>query len=98
MLLTLGFRSGALALGLLAVVLVLQAVDSVVVRPQIARRSVHVGLLLPWVVALLGYSVYGVGGAAYGVMLAVFAIAALDRLEAANEARGAAAAATAMAR
>ena len=78
-------------------VLVLQAVDSTVVRPQIARRSVHVGLLLPWIVALLGYSVYGIGGAAYGVMLAVFAIAVLDRLEAANVARAAALAATATA-
>lgn len=97
LLLTLGFRSGALALGLLGVVLILQAVDSVMVRPQITRRSVHVGLLVPWVVALLGYAVYGVGGAAYGVMLAVFAIAVLDRLEAANQARGAAVAATATA-
>lgn len=91
LLLTLGFRSGSQALLLLAVVLVLQALDSVFVRPRIARRSVHVGLLVPWVVALLGYSVYGVGGAAYGMMLAVFVIAVLDRLEAANEARQASA-------
>lgn len=87
LLLTLGFRSGAMALVLLGVVLVLQAVDSVVVRRHIARRSVHVGLLVPWIVALLGYAVYGVGGAAYGVLLAVLAVAVLDRLEAANEAR-----------
>jgi predicted PurR-regulated permease PerM len=93
LLLTLGFRSGVTALVLLGVVLVLQAVDSVVVRGQIARRSVHFGLLVPWVVALLGYSVYGVGGAAYGVMLAVFGVAVLDRLEAANEARTATSAA-----
>jgi predicted PurR-regulated permease PerM len=91
LLLTLGFRSGAMAVGLLVVVLLLQAVDSVVVRPWIARRSVHVGLLVPWVILLLGYSVYGIGGAAYGVVLAVFAVALLDRLAAANEARAAAA-------
>jgi predicted PurR-regulated permease PerM len=76
-----------MALVLLGVVLVLQAVDSVVVRRHIARRSVHVGLFVPWIVALLGYAVYGVGGAAYGVLLAVLAVAVLDRLEAANEAR-----------
>ncbi len=87
LLLTLGFRSGALALGLLVAVLVLQAVDSTVVRPWIARRSVHVGLLVPWVVGLLAYAVYGIGAAGYGMILAVFGAALLDRLEAANEAR-----------
>lgn len=89
LLLTLGFRSGAMAIGLLAVVLVVQALDSAVVRPSIARRSVHVGLLVPWVVTMLGYAVYGIGGAAFGVVLAIFAMAVLDRLEAANEARAA---------
>lgn len=87
LLLTLGFRSGAEAAGLLVLVLLLQALDSVVVRPSIARQSVHVGLLVPWVVALLGYSVYGVGGAAFGVLIAVFAMAVLDRMQASNEAR-----------
>jgi len=43
--------------------------------------------VVPWVVALLGYSVYGIGGAAYAVAYALFAMAALDRLEAANRAR-----------
>lgn len=87
LLLSLGFRSATAAGVLLAAALVLQVADSVVVRPAIARRSVHTGLLVPWVVALLGYSVYGVGGAAYGVVLAFFGLALLDRLEAANEAR-----------
>ena len=45
--------------------------------------------LVPWVVAMLGYAIYGVGGAAYGVVLSFFAVALLDRLEAANEARSA---------
>lgn len=95
LLLTVGFRSGALAAVLLVVVLALQAADSTLLRPRIARRSVQIGLLVPWVVALLGYAVYGLGGAAYGVILAVFAVAVLDRLEAANEARTAAVAAPA---
>lgn len=89
LLLTVGFRSGTAALVLLAVAFGVQVFDSLVVRPHIARRSVEVGLVVPWVVALLGYSVYGIGGAAYGVVIAVFAVAVLDRLEAANAARDA---------
>ena len=87
LLLTVGFRSATAAVVLLLAALAVQAFDSLVVRPHIARRSVEVGLLVPWVVALLGYSVYGVGGAAYGVVLGIFAVALLDRLEAANQAR-----------
>ena len=40
----------------------------------------HLGLLVPWVVALVGYEVYGVGGVAYGLALAVFVLAILDEL------------------
>ena len=40
----------------------------------------HIGLLVPWVVALVGYEVYGVGGVAYGLALAVFLLAILDEL------------------
>jgi predicted PurR-regulated permease PerM len=87
LLLSLGFRSGSMAIGLLVVVALLQVLDSVFVRPRIARTSVETGLLVPWVVAVLGYTIYGVGGAAYGVVLAVFLLALLDRMEAANEAR-----------
>jgi predicted PurR-regulated permease PerM len=87
LLLTLGFRSLLAAVVLLIVVVVLQLADSMVVRPRVAERSVEIGLAVPWVVALLGYSVYGVGGAAYGVAFALFGLAVLDRLEAANRAR-----------
>lgn len=87
LLLTIAFRSGALALTLAVVVIVLQGLDSLYVRPWIARRAVHVGLFVPWVVALMGYAIYGVGGAAYGVLLAVFGLAVLDGLQQANEVR-----------
>lgn len=87
LLLTVGFRSATAAVVLLVAALAVQAFDSLVVRPHIARRSVEVGLLVPWVVALLGYSVYGIGGAGYGVVLGIFGVALLDRLEAANQAR-----------
>ncbi len=63
-----------------AVVLACQVGDSFWLRRRVARRSVHLGLLAPWVVALVGYEVYGVGGVAYGLALAVFFLAILDEL------------------
>jgi predicted PurR-regulated permease PerM len=89
LLLTLGFRSLFAAAVLLVVVLAAQLIDAMVVRPRMAKRSVEIGLAVPWIVALLGYAVYGVGGAAYGVAFAVFGLAVLDRLEAANRAAAA---------
>ena len=62
------------------VVLVCQMGDSFWLRRRIALHSVHIGLLAPWVVALVGYEVYGVGGVAYGLALAVFFLAVLDEL------------------
>lgn len=93
LLLTLGFRSGTAALVLTVIVVVAQAVDSLVMRPHIARRSLTIGLFVPWVVALVGYSVYGIGGAGYSLIYAVFALAVLDRLSEQNDARMAVAAA-----
>ena len=86
LLLTLGFRSLLTAVVLLVAVVTLQVVDSLVVRPWVAARTVEVGLLVPWVVALIGYAVYGIGGAAYGAVFAVLGLALLDRLELANQA------------
>jgi predicted PurR-regulated permease PerM len=81
LLLTLGFRSLTAALVLLVVVLVVQVVDSLLIRPHAARQSVDTGLVVPWAVALLGYAIYGPGAAAFGAMYAVFGLALLDRLE-----------------
>lgn len=79
-LLVLALRSDLAALVTLAVVLVCQFLDSFWLRRRIARRSVHTGLLVPWVVALVGYAVYGVGGTAYGLAFAVFGLAILDEI------------------
>lgn len=79
-LLVLALRSDVEALVTIAVVLAAQLADSYLLRRQISRRSVHVGLLVPWTVALVGYAVYGVGGAAVGVVFAVFGLAVLDEL------------------
>lgn len=84
LLLTLGFRSGTAAIVVAVVILALQALDSIVVRPRIARRSVSIGLFTPWVVAVVGYSIYGIGGAAYALPYAVFALAVLDQLSASD--------------
>jgi predicted PurR-regulated permease PerM len=81
LLMTLGFRSLTAALVLLAVMLGLQLFDSLVIRPHAARQTVDTGLVVPWVVALVGFAVYGPGAAAFGAMYAVFGLALLDRLE-----------------
>jgi hypothetical protein len=41
-------------------------------------RTVRVGPTVPIVVGLLGFELYGVGGAGYGIAMAVIALAALD--------------------
>ncbi len=80
LLLSLGFRSALTAVLVGVVAVALQVLDSMVVRRWIARRSVDVGLFVPWVVVLVGYEVYGVGGAAYGLAFAIGGLAVLDQL------------------
>jgi len=70
-----GWRDAVIILGAL---LVLQAVEIQVVRRRVDRISVHVGPALPAIVALLGWELYGIGGATYGAALLVFVIAWLD--------------------
>ena len=56
----------------------LQLVEAAVVRPRVDPRTVRLGPTIALVVALLGFELYGVGGAVYGVALAVIGLAALD--------------------
>jgi putative heme transporter len=79
-LLLLALRSDIAAIVAAVVVIACQLVDSYVVRRRISLYSVHVGLLVPWVVVLVGYAVYGVGGAAFALVFAVFGLAVLDEL------------------
>jgi predicted PurR-regulated permease PerM len=90
LLLTLGFRSSTATLVLLLAVLAAQVADSLWVRRQIALRSLDTGLLVPWIVAMVGYQVYGVGGAVYGLVFAIGGLAVFDRLHELNEERVAA--------
>ncbi len=79
-LLVLALEPGLVTVVTVVVVLACQIGDSFWLRRRIALHSVHIGLLAPWVVALVGYKVYGVGGVAYGLALAVFLLAVLDEL------------------
>lgn len=89
LLLAVAFQAGAWALVLLVGVIAAQALDSVLLRPRIGRRGVDIGLLVPWVVGLIGYAVYGPGAAAFGVAYAILGLAILDGLHAANQFRSA---------
>lgn len=87
-LLILALRSDIDAILAAVVIVGCQLVDSYVVRRRISEYSVHVGLLVPWVVVVVGYAVYGVGGAAFAVVFAVFGLAVLDELAARRRAEG----------
>jgi predicted PurR-regulated permease PerM len=93
-LLLLALRSDLAAIVAAVVVIACQLVDSYIVRRRISLYSVHVGLLVPWVVVLVGYAVYGVGGAAFALVFAVFGLAVLDELAARRRAEAAAVPAT----
>lgn len=79
LLLALGLSSGVSAALVGVGAIGLQVFDSAVVRKRI-DRSVHLGLLVPWVVALLANDVYGVGAAVYGLAMALFGLAVLDEM------------------
>jgi predicted PurR-regulated permease PerM len=64
----------------LAVLIALQLVEALIVRPFVDVRTVRLGPTVAIVVALLGFELYGIGGAVYGVALAVIGLAALDEL------------------
>jgi predicted PurR-regulated permease PerM len=70
----------AAAVWVLLVLLGLQLIEAVVVRPAVDTRTVRVGPTVPIVVGLLGFDLYGVGGAVYGIALAVIGMAALDAI------------------
>ena len=72
-----GWQTGFIVL---AVLIALQLVEAFVVRPFVDVRTVRLGPTVAIVVALLGFELYGVGGAVYGVALAVIGLAALDEL------------------
>lgn len=79
LLLAIASRPGVLAGVVVAIALVvLQAVEIVVVRPRVTRRSLYVGPAVPAIAALVGWEMYGTGGAVYAAAIVVFLLAFLD--------------------
>jgi predicted PurR-regulated permease PerM len=79
-LLATGFVSATAGLLVLAAAVALQVFEAQVVRPGVDRATMRIGPAVPWLVAVIGYSVYGVGGALYGAAYAVFALAVMDAI------------------
>jgi predicted PurR-regulated permease PerM len=77
-LITAGFTSVGAAVAVLVGGLALQVVEALWVRPRVDRATMRIGPAIPWLVGLIGYAVYGVGGALYGAAYAVFALAIVD--------------------
>ncbi|MFV0306767.1 MAG: AI-2E family transporter [Desertimonas sp.] len=76
-LLAFGFEGRWAGLAMTAVVLALQIADAVWARRWIEARSVRVGATIPILCSLIGFELYGLGGAAYGSALGVIALAGL---------------------
>jgi predicted PurR-regulated permease PerM len=73
-----GLRSGSGALRLAAAFAVLQVIDGILLRRMVAPWSLSVGPAAILIALVVGFEVYGVGGAYYGAALAVFGVALLD--------------------
>jgi predicted PurR-regulated permease PerM len=78
LLLEAGLGEGGGALRLAVAFVVLQVLDEIVLRRVVAPRSLTVGPAAIVIALVVGFEVYGVGGAFYGAALAVFGVALLD--------------------
>jgi predicted PurR-regulated permease PerM len=72
----LGTNTGAMRLAI--AILVMQVIDVVVLRRLVVPKSVVVGSAAIVVAVVIGFDIYGFGGAIYGAALAVFLVAILD--------------------
>lgn len=76
----LGTASG-IAVGVVVVLAIaFQVAEWFVWRPFVDVRSLHVGPAIPVISAIVGFGIYGIGGAIYGCVIAVFALALADQL------------------
>lgn len=75
-----GVASGVDVAVAAAVAVALQIVEVLWWRRRVDEHTLHVGPAVPVVVAILGYGLYGIGGALYGCVLAVLALAIADQL------------------
>jgi putative heme transporter len=73
-----GLRSTTAALYLLLAFFALQAIEAFEVRRRVDARTLRVGPAAVVLSLLMGYAIYGIGGAVYGGAIAVFAMALAD--------------------
>lgn len=66
----------------LAGVVAVQAFEALWVRRRIRDFGVDVGPAIMWIVALVGFTIYGPGMAFYGAAYAIFALAVIDQIPA----------------
>jgi predicted PurR-regulated permease PerM len=78
LLLAFGSSTWREGVAVLVLLVVLQAVEVLWVRPRVDPRSVRLGPTVATVVALVAFDLYGFGAALFGIALAVFGLAALD--------------------
>ncbi len=68
------------ALLLFGAFLVYQLVEALVVQPRLDAKSIRIGPAVTFVMAMVAFELYGIGGALYGVTVVVFVVAVLDEL------------------
>jgi predicted PurR-regulated permease PerM len=73
-----GLGTGMGAVRLAVIFLALQLAHEVALRRFVISRSLVVGPAVVVIALVLGFEIYGVGGAYYGAALATFGVAALD--------------------
>ena len=81
----LGTNSATVMLGVAALVVALQLVEALWWRRWVDHRALHVGPAPVVIIGILGFSVYGIGGAIGGAALTVFGLALADALSADDE-------------
>jgi predicted PurR-regulated permease PerM len=59
----------------------LQLFEVLIVRPRVDERTLYVGPALPLIVALIGWEIYGLGGAVYSVLLLILVLAFADAID-----------------
>lgn len=78
------FENIRTAVLVLVAALGVQLVEAWYIRRRIREFGVDVGPAVIWIVALVGYSLYGPGMAFYGVVYAIFFLAVVDQVPAAR--------------
>lgn len=80
--LTAALESVTIAAVLLAAIVVVQTFEALWVRRRVRDFGVDVGPAIMWIVALVGFAIYGPGMAFYGAAYAIFALGVIDQIPA----------------